>query len=121
MSKAVESVQQLMGLADGARDQTALPTGAAVSFAENPVHSMKTAIDLGKEMLGSGSFVPAPEWDKVVEAVDIDVSVFLVAVVLIVPTFRALKLSPVLGFILAGLCLNQAGLFADNLEVDQVI
>ena len=43
----------------------------------------------------------------------------LASVVVIVPLFSRLKLSPVLGFLGIGLALNRAGLFIENQEVDQ--
>ena len=66
-----------------------------------------------------GSAIDDAEWTKVVNSVDVDLALLLLAVVTVVPLCKALNVSPVLGFLGTGLLLNQEGIFSENQEVDQ--
>ena len=56
-------------------------------------------------------------WNAILAAVSTDSIVFLGCVVVVVPAFVALNQSPVTGFLLVGLILNQFGIFRDNKEI----
>ncbi|MEW5319391.1 MAG: hypothetical protein WDW38_010547 [Sanguina aurantia] len=50
----------------------------------------------------------------------LDFLTFLGATVLVIPVFKSLKISPVLGFLFSGLVLQQLGLFQDLAEIEKL-
>ncbi|KAH7426956.1 hypothetical protein KP509_10G023600 [Ceratopteris richardii] len=53
----------------------------------------------------------------VINDLGLDTLTFLVATVLVVPSFKAVKASPILGFFLSGVVMNQLGLIRNLLDV----
>jgi Kef-type K+ transport system membrane component KefB len=116
----VEKAQEAMGLSSGSGDgEKQLPTGVIIQAAENPRAFVNGLVKETRDEVESGATLDDNEWTKVLKSVDVDVGLLLLSVVVIVPTFRKFKLSPVLGFLGAGLGLNKLGLFIENQEVDQ--
>lgn len=115
----VESAQDAMGLLDSGIEEEQLPTGVIIQAAENPRAFVNELVKETRDGVESGATLDDNEWTKVLKSVDVDVGLLLLSVVVIVPTFRKFKLSPVLGFLAAGLGLNKLGLFIENQEVDQ--
>lgn len=54
---------------------------------------------------------------EVINDLGLDTLTFLAATVLVVPSFKAIKASPILGFFLSGVVLNQLGLIRNILDV----
>ena len=115
----VERAQEAMGLLDSGIEEEKLPTGVIIQAAENPRAFVDELVKETRDGVESGATLDDNEWTKVLKSVDVDVGLLLLSVVVIVPTFRKFKLSPVLGFLAAGLGLNKLGLFIENQEVDQ--
>ena len=115
----VERAQDAMGLLDSGIEEEQLPTGVIIQAAENPRAFVNELVKETRDGVESGATLDDNEWTKVLKSVDVDVGLLLLSVVVIVPTFRKFKLSPVLGFLAAGLGLNKLGLFIENQEVDQ--
>ena len=115
----VERAQDAMGLLDSGIKEEQLPTGVIIQAAENPRAFVNELVKETRDGVESGATLDDNEWTKVLKSVDVDVGLLLLSVVVIVPTFRKFKLSPVLGFLAAGLGLNKLGLFIENQEVDQ--
>ena len=119
----VRAAQRLMFDSGGEATQSqldALPLGGTVEFLQEPVGFVENAVQADREVLAAAARLPEKQWGDVVGAVSTDSVFFLAAVVAVTPAFRALKQSPVLGFLLSGLLLSRAGLFVDNEEVDQL-
>jgi Kef-type K+ transport system membrane component KefB len=119
VKRAVELAQDAMGLLNGERQETALPTGEVVRALEDPVYFVENIANTISREAEAGAIIDDQEWTKVLKSVDVDIGLLLASVVLIVPLFNRLKVSPVLGFLGIGLVLNRAGLFIENQEVDQ--
>jgi len=118
----VTVAQRMMGLAPEGVDGDyldALPTGGVLDAVMQPGKKLKTMVAQTQSEARLGAAIDDAEWGKVVNSVDVDIALLLVSVVTVVPLFKALKLSPVLGFLFTGLLLNREGLFAENQEVDQ--
>lgn len=67
-------------------------------------------------------FVPRAEVNlaaglDVINDLGLDTLTFLAATVLVVPTFKAIKASPILGFFLSGVVLNQLGLIRNIVDI----
>ena len=119
VKRAVEIAQDAMGLLNGERTETALPTGEVVRALEDPGEFVAGIAGTISREAAAGAVIDDQEWTKVLKSVDVDIGLLLASVVLIVPLFNRLKFSPVLGFLGIGLVLNRAGLFIENQEVDQ--
>ena len=119
VKRGVELGQEMMGLLNGAREETALPTGKLVEAVEDPGLFVESIVDATRREAGAGALLDENEWTKVLKSVDIDIGLLLASVVVIVPLFKKLALSPVLGFLGIGLLLHRFGLFVENQEVDQ--
>eukprot|EP00271_Cylindrocystis_brebissonii_P002313 TRINITY_DN12842_c0_g6_i1.p1 TRINITY_DN12842_c0_g6~~TRINITY_DN12842_c0_g6_i1.p1 ORF type:complete len:1052 (+),score=209.97 TRINITY_DN12842_c0_g6_i1:519-3674(+) len=80
--------------------------------------------EVGERRRGGGGPVralgPGPELGGAVEVIEnlgLDALTFLVATVLVIPTFKSIKASPVLGFLLSGVFLSQFGLIRNVTDV----
>ena len=119
VKRGVSLAQDAMGLVNGDRPEETLPTGEVVRALEDPALFVESIADTISREAEAGAVIDDQEWTKVLKSVDVDVGLLLASVVVIVPLFSRLKLSPVLGFLGIGLALNRAGLFIENQEVDQ--
>ena len=119
VKRSVELAQDAMGLLNGERQEAALPTGMVVEAVEDPGLFVERIASTISREAEAGAVIDDQEWTKVLKSVDVDIGLLLASVVVIVPLFTKLKLSPVLGFLGTGLLLNRAGLFIENQEVDQ--
>ena len=116
----VTSAQEAMGLTRGGSvDPGSLPTGGVVETMLEPRRVLGDAMSQTRTEAALGSAIDDAEWTKVVNSVDVDLALLLLAVVTVVPLCKALNVSPVLGFLGTGLLLNQEGIFSENQEVDQ--
>lgn len=89
---------------------------------QDGIISLTSTIDQHSMLVGSGSYVSSFISSAATEAVDPqgslgkDVFTFLVVSVIVVPLFKSLEITPVLGFLLAGCALGPYGLqvFSNN-------
>ena len=115
----VRGAQSAMGLvADGTQPEK-LPTGGVVESLLEPGKVLGDAVKKTRGEAALGSAIDDAEWTKVVDSVDVDLGLLLLAVVTVTPLCRFLNVSPVLGFLGVGLLLSQEGVFSENREVDQ--
>ena len=115
----VRGAQSAMGLvADGTQPEK-LPTGGGVESLLEPGKVLGDAVKKTRGEAALGSAIDDAEWTKVVDSVDVDLGLLLLAVVTVTPLCRFLNVSPVLGFLGVGLLLSQEGVFSENREVDQ--
>eukprot|EP00898_Chlorokybus_atmophyticus_P007421 jgi/Chlat1/7680/Chrsp64S07175 len=63
---------------------------------------------------------PCAAYRKVIDNLGYDTLTFLAATVLVVPVFKALNVSPVLGFLLSGFALNQLGVFRNVKDIEEL-
>ena len=115
----VSAAQNLMGLTAKGVSVEDLPTGGVVETILEPTKVFSNVINATQTEARLGTAIDDTEWTKVVNSVDVDLALLLVAVVTVVPLCKAIDVSPVLGFLGAGLLLNQEGLFSENQEVEQ--
>ena len=115
----VRGAQNAMGLMADGVEPAKLPTGGVVESLLEPGKVLGDAVTKTRGRASLGSAIDDAEWTKVVNSVDVDVGLLLLAVVFVTPLCKFLNVSPVLGFLAVGLLLNQEGVFSENREVDQ--
>ncbi|GFR52486.1 hypothetical protein Agub_g15056, partial [Astrephomene gubernaculifera] len=102
--------------------------GTALGQPSQPSHLDSCSLSSNKYLWGKrcsndvprGQVIMASSESSMLLPLGLDFLTFLSATVLVIPLFKSLKLSPVLGFLFSGVVLKQLGLFQDLQDTERL-